>query len=143
MYRTNQEFVPVAPYNDTWKDTDPNDQPRYIREPRFEIVPADNTPGGKVTPAKSITMKFSLNIEGPRTEVQVDIPFIMQEDHNDISVVYVHGMVDEMELSDVMLIAYWEKDEYDSWDEYKESLNTALHKKSESKKHFCAKRHGP
>ena len=55
----------------------------------------------------------------------MDIPFIMQEDHNDISVVYVHGMVDEMELSDVMLMAYWEKDEYDSWDEYKESLNTA------------------
>ena len=128
LYRANQEYVPVGPYPSTWENKDAQTpKPRAITNAAFKTSPGEVDNGWSIRPADSITMQLTLEATPgqPETTVTIPAPFLLEGDQSDVRVTYAKDASGAEELSDAMVLAYWEPGDYRSWDNLKDNFDKA------------------
>ena len=128
LYRANQEYVPVGPYPSTWEDKDAQSpKPRAITNAAFKTSPGEVDNGWSIRPADSITMQLTLEATPGQPEITVTIPapFLLEGNQNNVRVTYAKDAAGAEDLSDAMVLAYWEPEDYRFWDDLKDNFDKA------------------
>ena len=128
LYRANQEYIPVGPYPSTWESKDAmGPKPRAITNAAFNTSPSNVDNGWSIRPADSIAMHLTLEETSdlPETTVSLPAPFLLEGNEDNVRVTYAKDTVGPEELSDAMLMAYWEEGESRSWNELKAEYGKA------------------